>query len=163
MCHIEAGSIDTPRCSRPTPATLESAPVNRLLLIVVMVLLPLQMVWAAAAPYCGHEARLAAKKHFGHHEHQHEASPADPAAAEADSGDEAGAQHPDCQNCHLGSIATPAVPALEVAMLNPRTVRAEPASSYTSHVPFGPERPDRTRLTAAARHGSGVEFRLHDR
>lgn len=124
-----------------------------------MVLLPLQMVWAAAAPYCGHEARLAATQHFGHHEHQHEASPAAAAAVQADSSDAEGAQHPDCQNCHLGSIAALATPVFEIAALNPGTVQAEPGDPYRSHVPFGPERPDRIELTAAARHGSGVEFR----
>lgn len=159
MCHIVAAKVDTPRCSRPRPAALESATVNRALLFVVMVLLPLQMVWAAAAPYCGHEARLAAAaKHFGHHEHQHEASPS-AAAAEAETGEAAGTQHPDCANCHLSTIATLAAPALEIAALNPGNVQAEPGDPYRSQVPFGPERPDRTRLTAAARHGGGAEFR----
>ena len=46
--------------------------MRRWLLIALLFVLPLQMVWAAAAPYCAHEAKLSATKHFGHHEHEHQ-------------------------------------------------------------------------------------------
>ena len=38
--------------------------------IFLMVFLPLQSAWAAAAPYCGHENSVPVT-HFGHHVHKH--------------------------------------------------------------------------------------------
>jgi len=40
---------------------------------VLLLVLPFQMIWAAAAPYCAHETNTSASKHFGHHEHRHQA------------------------------------------------------------------------------------------
>lgn len=45
-------------------------PMRRLLLTFLLVFLPLQSIWAAASPYCGHEAAPQAS-HFGHHAHDH--------------------------------------------------------------------------------------------
>ena len=42
--------------------------MRRLLFLLILVCLPLQSIWAAAASYCGHEAPAAAM-HFGHHQH----------------------------------------------------------------------------------------------
>ncbi|MBV7544116.1 hypothetical protein [Acidovorax sp. sic0104] len=44
--------------------------MRRLLLIFLLVFMPLQSVWAAASPYCGHETAPQAS-HFGHHAHDH--------------------------------------------------------------------------------------------
>lgn len=46
--------------------------MRRLLLTFLLVFLPLQSIWAAASPYCGHEAAPQAS-HFGHHVHEHHA------------------------------------------------------------------------------------------
>ncbi|CAN7480090.1 hypothetical protein LJR129_003250 [Acidovorax sp. LjRoot129] len=46
--------------------------MRRLLLTFLLVFLPLQSIWAAASPYCAHEAAPQAS-HFGHHAHEHHA------------------------------------------------------------------------------------------
>lgn len=50
-------------------------PVRRYLILFLVLLLPLQVSWAAVANYCGHEQKTTAS-HFGHHqdEHQHSAT-----------------------------------------------------------------------------------------
>ena len=45
-------------------------PMRRLLLVFLLVFMPLQSIWAAASPYCGHESAPQAS-HFGHHVHEH--------------------------------------------------------------------------------------------
>src|SRR3989344_2472958 len=45
-------------------------PMRRLLLVFLLVFMPLQSIWAAASPYCGHEA-APQTSHFGHHVHEH--------------------------------------------------------------------------------------------
>jgi hypothetical protein len=44
--------------------------VRKLFFLVVLLILPVQFAWAAATGYCRHETGEA-RKHFGHHEHQH--------------------------------------------------------------------------------------------
>ncbi|MBY0408923.1 MAG: hypothetical protein K2Q97_02070 [Burkholderiaceae bacterium] len=46
------------------------ASMRRLLLIFLLVFAPFQFIWAAASPYCEHEA-TPKTAHFGHHEHEH--------------------------------------------------------------------------------------------
>lgn len=78
--------------------------MRRLLAIFLLILLPLQAAWVAAAPYCGHEPS-AAVEHIGHHQHEHEAhDSSDVAPAIADSGVPqdmlAGWVDLDCHSCH---------------------------------------------------------------
>ena len=70
--------------------------MRRLLLIFLLVFMPLQSIWAAASPYCGHEAAPQAS-HFGHHVHDHLAdeSPAHPAKTST-----ATPADMDCHACH---------------------------------------------------------------
>ena len=128
--------------------------MRRWLLMLLLCMLPVQLVWAAGAPYCAHERDSAAKQHFGHHEHQHK-SGANAALDETDAR-VGGAQHLDCEACHFGCSMT--LPSAEMVI---GTVPALPASTQadppdTSHIPSGPERPDRAERTAAARFGGGV-------
>jgi hypothetical protein len=120
---------------------IESAPMRRRLVVLMLLLvLPLQFVWAAAAPYCAHEAASAAGKHPGHHQHVHQGS--DDAAKAGDDGAGSGLNHSDCAGCHAGAAATLPRPAVEWAAA-PRDVPREPPSPrYRSHTPSGPERPD---------------------
>ena len=46
--------------------------MRRWLATLLLVLLPFQFSWAAVGGYCQHETGAAAK-HFGHHNHQHQA------------------------------------------------------------------------------------------
>ncbi|MFT3821437.1 MAG: hypothetical protein QM750_28095 [Rubrivivax sp.] len=121
--------------------------MRRWLLMFVLVVLPLQSVWGAAARYCLHERTDAAKQHFGHHEHRHQASAS---AAAGDAADGLGADHADCGQCHGGACASfPALP-LNVAAMPPQPVQAGLQSPYRSHTPPTPERPDRSASVPAA-------------
>lgn len=133
--------------------------MRRWLIVLVLFVMPFQMVWAAAAPYCAHEAAAADAAHFGHHEHRHHGGAK--AAAAADEAATPFGADADCGACQFGaSVSLPAA-ALVVAVLpHPPVSRARPPR-YDSHVPAGPERPDRSVLAAAARSAGGVESGLH--
>ena len=73
----------------------------RLFMIFLIVLMPLQLSWAAMASYCQHETGAAAK-HFGHHDHQHKT--ADGKDASSDSVKTIGGD-PDCASCHAGCLS----------------------------------------------------------
>ena len=107
--------------------------MRRALLIFMIAMLPLQWVWAAAATTCQHEACVS-EAHFGHHAHQHDAGKAASAA---------GGDHADCGVCHLSAAKTCGGATVPVA------VEAGPSRNlvalllFDSHIPSGPERPNR--------------------
>ena len=136
--------------------------MRRLVALFLLVLLPLQAVWAAAAPYCQHEGDVASR-HIGHHEPEHgqhaavaaeAAEAADAAhaphtgAATGEAGDEGlgGDAHSDCHVCHGGTVLTHVVQTLQWAstpsLLAPEPARGQPA-------PPG-ERPERPKWPALA-------------
>lgn len=67
-------------------------------LVLLMLLVPLQLSWAAVSAYCEHETQTASH-HVGHHEHQHQAD-------QSGHGDDSGADSKsgnfdaDCGVCH---------------------------------------------------------------
>jgi len=128
--------------------------MRRWVFALLLLVLPFQMVWASAAPYCAHETNSAAK-HFGHHEHRHQAG-GEVTPAPDGNGSGSGLYHADCGTCHLGCAATLSAPIPAAALLLPETPPIASLSSYTSYVPSGPERPDRSDISAAVRSGSGV-------
>lgn len=134
--------------SMPT-GRIESAPMRRWVLIFLLLVVPFQMVWGAAAPYCAHESTVAAKKHLGHHEHLHQGDDQQSAAADENSA-AIGAYHADCESCHPGTSAVLASPAIAFDVLPDGADDGAPSWRYQSHVPSGPERPDRIQLAAAA-------------
>ena len=71
--------------------------MRRLFAIFLLVLLPLQLSWASVAVYCQHETDGQAK-HFGHHDHQHQA---DENQGNADTKLPGGVDN-DCGTCHAG-------------------------------------------------------------
>lgn len=81
--------------------------MKRLLIIFMLIVVPLQLSWAAAAVYCEHESNPKTV-HFGHHEHEHIAS-ADEIKTDAEKS--VAALDGDCTSCHLGGIAILALPA----------------------------------------------------
>lgn len=146
--------------AQPCPRRcVESPPMRRWLFVLFLFVLPFQFVWASAAPYCAHESYSSAAKHFGHHEHKHAAGGEIKPAGD-ENNDSAGLDHVDCESCHLGcsppfSALAPAMGSeLRGASLGPRISR------YISHIPTGPDRPNRVNLTAAARFGGGVVLDL---
>ncbi|WKB55499.1 DUF2946 family protein [Eleftheria terrae] len=74
--------------------------MRRWLAVFLLVLLPLQLTWAAAASYCQHE-RDAGVRHLGHHEHQHEA---DAPQKEGPASNTLSVLDADCAFCHLGCV-----------------------------------------------------------
>lgn len=75
--------------------------MKRYLAIFLLVLLPMQLSWAAVTGYCQHETGVGSK-HLGHHSHEHQSmehessTDASPHLAEL--------EH-DCASCHLGCAA----------------------------------------------------------
>jgi hypothetical protein len=74
--------------------------MRRWLAILLIVFLPLQFSWAAAAVYCQHESD-AGTQHFGHHEHEHHADAEPDALPDSDL---AGGIDHDCGPCHAGGV-----------------------------------------------------------
>lgn len=91
--------------------------MHKWLAILLLVFMPLQLSWAAAASYCQHETSATAK-HFGHHEHQHKT--VDGKDASSDPAKSIGGD-PDCASCHAGCFS--ALPgAVTVASLTDPTL-----------------------------------------
>ena len=120
--------------------------MRRWVLVFLLIVMPFQMVWGAAATYCEHEKQGAT--HFGHHEHKHHGS------EQSDHG--VAGVHADCGTCHLGNAASiPAVLVLVAAALPTAPVEyLQPR--YASCVPPGLERPQRCSASHAVRFGSGA-------
>ena len=123
-------------------------PMRRLLLILLLVFMPFQAIWAAASPYCSHEVSTQAS-HFGHHAHEHGASghsEAQPPPAESPTElhalAAAGTADMDCHACHTagGPIApSVGVPALLLAASPPPQ---RPARAWVHPPASRPERPN---------------------
>jgi hypothetical protein len=129
--------------------------MHRWLLVFLLLVVPFQLVWASAAPYCAHESGVSAKKHFGHHAHKHQAG-GDIVSVTDDLDGATGSYHADCESCHLsGSAFMPAVIAVVEAPPCGEAMR-QPEPRYDSHIPDGPRRPDRDQPAPAARFGGGV-------
>ncbi|MBK9623505.1 MAG: hypothetical protein IPO38_02795 [Rhodocyclaceae bacterium] len=110
--------------------------MKRLALIFLILLLPLQSVWAAASSYCQHEQGVATQ-HFGHHTHQHQVT--------TDSNDGTGKSplnvHADCSSCHLSCPAvTESVRSIAVTASGSLVV-ADHLDALSSVFPDHPERP----------------------
>ncbi|TAH10868.1 MAG: hypothetical protein EAZ11_10990 [Curvibacter sp.] len=66
--------------------------------LLILVLLPLQLTWAATSAYCQHEAG-AVGQHVGHHVHQHSHPVDDTSGKAKPNGGDA-----DCGTCHAGCV-----------------------------------------------------------
>ena len=120
--------------------------MRRWLSILLLVLLPFQFSWAAAASYCQHETgRLAS--HFGHHEHQHEPQHerAKLKTSSADQGDaisKLGVLDNDCAVCHLGCVSPVATPQVVDFVRAIQVHDLSPVFGFESHISGVPQRPD---------------------
>ena len=99
--------------------------MRRWLTILLLVLLPLQFSWAAAASYCQHDGD-ASTQHVGHHDHQHQvadSSAAGNATSDATNGDTPDAKGKstgldgDCAYCQMSIAKSLSIPT--VALLSP--------------------------------------------
>lgn len=109
--------------------------VKKYLLILLMLILPVQYAWSAAAVYCQHEQN--SPFHFGHHAHQHKVK-----SEESGSHGKVKMADTDCEYCHMFSHAffipfdTRPMAPIEQSYAWPNTI------SYTSHIPQRPPRPN---------------------
>lgn len=85
----------------------------RILIIILIVLLPVQFVWGAAAGYCRHEQGQQSQ-HYGHHAHEHQADASAAVEGALQDGQSLAGDDPDCIACHL-SCVTPVPEAPVVA------------------------------------------------
>jgi hypothetical protein len=115
------------------------------LIVLLLAVVPLQLAWAGAAVYCGHESAVAAAQHVGHHEHVHQPSTVSDSAP-ADDADMSSAFHADCETCHFGVSATLTMAPLRTAVQPSAGLLGASLPRYSSHIPAGPERPDRPLL-----------------
>jgi hypothetical protein len=126
--------------------------MQRLILILLALVLPLQFTWAGAAAYCRHEVTASAnapKAHLGHHEHQHKADsgkPGQPADKAQDTG-KLGLPDPDCGVCHVASLPFARADAPDVqAMRRVELAPPVPPPGFSSHSARAPDRPQWLRL-----------------
>ncbi|HYD81642.1 MAG TPA: hypothetical protein VEC06_17705 [Paucimonas sp.] len=119
-------------------------PMKRLLLIFLLAWLPFQFVWAAAAPYCQHEEKMTSF-HLGHHSH-----PSDDCSVKEPTPDDDTSSfttHEDCAYCHLGCQVSFLMTASDMTVPLGTTHAGLHPPAFSSHIPDGPQRPDR-RLVA---------------
>ena len=121
------------------PKFCHNPSVRRFFSVCLLLLLPLQFAFAAAAPYCALE-KVKAPSHFGHHEH------ADvPAPAPVDQGDER-VNLDNCGVCHLGSAQVHPVVASIPVLLPVVTMRPLLDDRQPQHLQEPTERPPRISL-----------------
>lgn len=115
--------------------------MRRWFAILLLVLLPLQALWAAAAPYCEHEQEPA-KVHLGHHSHEHQ----DAAAGDGSPAGQAGAAHPDCHVCHGSAGAADLMTNADTSPFGTEYFSISGQSALPMPPPSRPERPNWQRL-----------------
>lgn len=118
--------------------------MRRLLVILMMVVLPFQLSWAAAATYCQHESSSVVS-HYGHHVHKHLSDPGD---AEPDTSRSKLLLDSDCTVCHLGGVGIVSMPSFSLPAVIAKADTARgiiPLLTSTRH-----DRPERPKWTRAA-------------
>ena len=124
-------------------STLEFVAMRYWLIVLLLAVVPLQLAWAGAAVYCGHESAVAAAQHVGHHEHVHEPGKGTDGAS-ADDADMSSAFDADCETCHFGASVTLTMAPLGAPIVPSTGLLGASSPHYLSHIPAGPERPDRS-------------------
>lgn len=115
--------------------------MRRFCLILLLVILPFQFNWAAAAAYCQYEEASQSTWHFGHHEHHHKSS------AKAEHNKKI-AIDTDCGVCHLVSAAMACGQVLRLDTVDRTEMRpGSRALKLTSSSTRVPDRPQWRRLT----------------
>jgi hypothetical protein len=123
--------------------------MQRFILVLLALVLPLQFAWAGAAAYCAHEVAASAKAHVGHHEHSHQADSGKPDQPTEPAQDKSklGLADPDCGICHIASLPFARADAPDVrAERRVELAPPVPQSSFSSHSARAPDRPQWPRL-----------------
>lgn len=119
--------------------------MRRLLIILMLMVVPFQLSWAAAAAYCQHESNPAVS-HFGHHTHQHSASTAESKSSMPKA--QLGVDD-DCATCHLGGIGIAPMESFSLTLdMAPANVRVTHNAYPISIRPHRPERPQWQRAVS---------------
>lgn len=114
--------------------------MRRWLALLLLVLMPVQFTWAAAARYCLHEAD-ATSSHWGHHDAAGHGHAAPPAGDDVSAAGDADTPSVDCHHCH-GPAAGLAVGLLAATPQLPGDAPAPPpVPARNEPVPAQPERP----------------------
>ncbi|MEJ8853317.1 hypothetical protein WKW79_01980 [Variovorax robiniae] len=118
--------------------------MRRLLLVFLMLLMPLQTVWSAAASVCMHEETTT--RHFGHHDPHHDEAITHESAPDATGGEPGGepgiAKAMDTDHHHvLGVNPVPHILALPTPLAGARRDPPDPADSFHSALIASLERP----------------------
>jgi len=122
--------------------------MQRIVLVLLLMLLPVQWTWAAAASICRHETSIHAN-HFGHHEHRHDHTTsvtlsvdvADDIQGQSDSG-----VHADCATCHAAVPGLMMPPAIVLGEQSPLLALTPYQRSVTTGVPERLIRPPHVRF-----------------
>jgi hypothetical protein len=111
--------------------------MKRIFLILMLVLLPFQMTWAAATAYCEHEQGKSAQ-HFGHHVHNHDFSGEKNQSGKS----KLGQSDADCGYCHLSHANIVSVHTPTLTFPKPSLLVATTPHSYVSYIPDRPSKPN---------------------
>jgi len=148
ICHVTQVGLSSSCGTHENVRTLRIADVRRCLVLLLLLLISYQVVWAGAAQYCVHEEDPGVT-HFGHHGHKHHSASGEQASGAVGS-------DADCSACHLASAAVLPGAALLVGAISLSEGYSYVEPRYPFRVPDGPERPQRATPRPAVRFGSGV-------
>lgn len=99
--------------------------MHKALVIFLLVLLPVQFVWGAAAVYCQHEQGNEVS-HFGHHLHKHQGKVTKSVDGSSDKTKLVSGEDVDCVSCHLS--CAPVVSDVRLRVLADEMTQAAPAA-----------------------------------
>ena len=119
--------------------------MRRYVILFLLVLMPLQLSWAAVGSYCDHESGQQAQ-HLGHHPHQHTEGKG---AADNKPGNikQPGGTHADCSVCHAGA----AIASVDESSTPGSSAGAKSISWCSDHAPSAlKDRPERPKWLALA-------------
>lgn len=122
--------------------------MRRFLLVFLMLLMPLQSVWSAAASVCEHEQTVNAKRHFGHHDAHHVQTGHGEATADASAAEQPGhgspGKTPDTDHHHVLSVnPVPHIPLPAHVPAGSSLDTPDPFDRYPSALVASLERPPR--------------------
>ena len=123
------------RTPHPCANTIPS--MRKWLTIFLLLLMPLQVTWAAASAYCQHRGDISTE-HVGHHAHKHNVQSVERSITDQT---QQGGSDSDCGTCHAGcSFAVPfAFSGTE--FLTSLVIIKSSENLFTSHPLDLPERP----------------------
>lgn len=123
--------------------------MRRALTVFLLLILPLQLSWAAVAVYCQHEqSTQQATGHMGHHEHRHSprADKVTGEHAKKHGSEKQDGKTPcvndDCAYCQLASLKTVGMPTIVFELNAESIVAGQAPLMIESHISARLERPN---------------------